>query len=180
MLWLELVKKYWKLILGAVLALSLMGGSFYYGRQSVKPVMQTVVQEKIVEKVVEKIVEVEKKHTDTAKDTTTTIVKNKDGSETTTINEHEHTKIDDNTKKTDNKVDNKVVEKKTETKPVALTHYRLGGFIETHPWDLFDSTPMEKPSYGISASTRLVSSVWLDTTYNFKEKTATLGLSWEF
>lgn len=172
MLFLELLKKYWKFFAGLLLALGLCIGSYQYGRKSVAPVIQ--VQEKIVEH--EKIVtvEVEKKKTD--KDITTTITKNTDGSSTTVVHEKEHTEQASSTKVAEEKT--KETEKKSTPVITALTHYRLGAFLETDPLKLFDKP--EAPTWGLRASTRIFSDAWIDASFNVKTKSTTLGLSWEW
>ena len=154
------------------MALGLCVVSYHRGQQSVSAVVQ--IQEKIVEHETIVKVEVEKKKSD--KDTVTVITKNKDGSSTTTIHEKEHVEQASTTKVAEEKT--KDTEKTVIPVITALTHYRLGAFLETDPLKLFDKP--ESPTWGIRASTRIFYSVWIDTSINVKTKSTTLGLSWEF
>lgn len=171
MLWFEILKRYWKHILGLVLVTSIAVTSFIYGRKSVAP--QISVQEKIVfqEKIV--TVEVEKKVTN--KEKTTTVITRPDGTKEEVTVEKEKTE-EESTKNNTSETSGS-----TESKPAVAKkpkEYRLGTFIETKPFELF-SDP-EKPTWGLSASKRLFSDLWADVTYNFGDKSATLGASWEF
>jgi 1,4-alpha-glucan branching enzyme len=169
-MWLVISK--YKTILYALLALCVFGMGFYTHAKITKPTIQVQTDTKIVEKIVEKIVTVEKKQTDTHKETK--IVTAPDGTKTEVIVEDSKTKEDSSTSTTKDTSKEITVN----TKP-AGDKYRLGLFASRKLTDL-TSDPFKTPDWGISAGVRTYHAIWTDVTYDVNSHDLAIGFSIQF
>jgi sRNA-binding protein len=192
---LNFVLNFKKQILYTSVFIGALSASYWYGVKSVKP--QIVYETKVVEKIVEK--EVEKKTfqqtTNNDRKTTekvnkkTTITENKDGTKTTTIDETTQTDTDQKTKTDKSGTEvvetDKISTKDIDTTPVVVnprlpSRFRSGAFIASEVKDIDRNIDIHDLDYGVTMSGRLLGSVWLDSSYQFKSKSIALGMSVEY
>lgn len=144
-----LLTKYWK-----YLAIIIVCIFCYLGGLKSHKNQETIVYK---DRIVEKTVEIEKKST--KNDKTTTIIKNKDGSSTTTvIDKGETTVVSQKEKDTDISIAHVI--------PASKTNYSLGLSVQAPLTQIL--TP-DLRAYSIDAGKRLFSDVWLTGTYTYSQ-----------
>jgi len=176
------------------LFLATLSAGYWYGVESVEPVIvtkvETVEKEVIKEVIVEKIVEVIKIVTkkDEEKEKTTVVIENPDGTKKTTITEKTKTKQESSTDKDKNKdlgkETDKIVDKTEKSTPTVVSpkkpnRYRTGVFAAATTKEITHSD-FRNLDYGVLLGVRAFGPIWVESTYKIDSKYVTLGASVEF
>jgi hypothetical protein len=173
-MWLQLLIKFRKPIIALVCLLGALGSGYYWGSDSAKP--KIIVETKVVEKIVEKIVTVEVEREEEKTHTVTTISEKPDGTKETKIIKKTET-VSDKTAKSDK---NTTKDKKSTSKPKVVylkNDFRVGFAVGFPISQTIESDDLQ---YTISAGTRVIGDIWLETLYQHPDKDISLGISVEF
>ena len=162
-MWWDLIFRFKKQLFIIGLAVAAFGSGWWYGVDSVEPVVAIAKKSSSLEKKIEK--------KDESVKTVTKIVEKKDGSRETVITQVKNTKSSTKTaKKTEKRTTPKILP------PLLPNRFRSGITLGTNLPNWKDG----ELDYGVSVGLRAFGDFWLEGQYFIKSKNITVGVSVEF